>query len=159
MKKTFLSFVVDQWSTLPPVESADLSGKTVVVVGANAGIGFEAATHFARMDPAKLIVACRSESKGKAAVSGTFSRSLLRLGTQLFIDIEAATGCKSCEPWKVDLADFASVTSFAERLQRECDRLDILVMNAAILAKEYEETVDGWETRSVCYRERRTSVE
>ena len=84
MKKTFLSFVVDQWSTLPPVESANLSGKTVVVVGANAGIGFEAATHFARMNPAKLIVACRSESKGKAAVSGTVSRSLLRLGTQFF---------------------------------------------------------------------------
>lgn len=130
MKKTFLSFVVDQWSTLPPVESVDLSGKTVVVVGANAGIGFEAATHFARMSPAKLIVACRNDSKGKAAVS----------------DIEAATGFKSCESWKVDLADFASVTSFAERFHRQCDRLDILVMNAAIVAKEYEETVDGWES-------------
>ena len=84
MKKTFLSFVADQWSTLPPVESVDLSGKTVVVVGANVGIGFEAATHFARMSPAKLIVACRNDDKGKAAVSGTFSRHVLRLGTQLF---------------------------------------------------------------------------
>ena len=32
-------------------------------------------------------------------------------------------------------------------------------MNAAILTKEYEETVNGWETRSVFYRERRVSVE
>ena len=32
-------------------------------------------------------------------------------------------------------------------------------MNAATLAMEYEETVDGWETRSVFYRERRASVE
>ena len=84
MKKTFLSFVADQWSTLPPVESVDLSGKTVVVVGANVGIGFEAATHFARMSPAKLIVACRNDSKGKAAVSRTSSRCLLHLGTQFF---------------------------------------------------------------------------
>jgi cation diffusion facilitator CzcD-associated flavoprotein CzcO len=84
MKKTFLGFVVDQWSTLPPVESVDLSGKTVVVVGANAGIGFEAVAHFARMGPAKLILACRSESRGKVAVSGTVSRALLRLGTQFF---------------------------------------------------------------------------
>jgi len=130
MKKTFIGFVVDQWSTLPPVESVDLSGKTVVVVGANAGIGFEATAHFARMSPAKLILACRSESRGKVAVS----------------EIEAATGFKSCEVWKVDLADFASVTSFAERFQRESERLDILVMNAAILTKEYEEAVDGWES-------------
>ena len=64
------------------IESADLSGNTVVVVGANVGIGFKAATHkFARMSPAKLMVACRSESKGKAAVSGMFSRRVLRLGT------------------------------------------------------------------------------
>ena len=84
MKKMFLSFITDQWSTLPPVESVDLSGKTVVVVGTNVGISFEAATHFTCMNPAKLIVACCSESKGKVAVSGTFSRSLLRLGTQFF---------------------------------------------------------------------------
>lgn len=74
MKKTLLDFVVDQWSTVPPVESMDLSGKTVVIVGANAGIGFEAATHFARMTPAKLILGCRSESKGQSAVSGAFLR-------------------------------------------------------------------------------------
>lgn len=84
MKKTFLNFVVDQWSTLPPVENVDLSGKTVVVVGANAGIGFEAVTHFARMSPAKLIVACRSERKGRVAVSGTVSCRLRRLGTHFF---------------------------------------------------------------------------
>ncbi|KAG8215354.1 hypothetical protein J3R82DRAFT_8951 [Butyriboletus roseoflavus] len=130
MKKTYFNFIVDQWSTVPPVESVDLVGKTVMVVGANTGIGFEAAKHFARMNPAKLIVACRSESKGKAAIS----------------EIELATGFKSCELGKVDLADFSSVTSFSERFQRECDRLDILVMNAAVGAMEYQETVDGWES-------------
>ncbi|KAF8439710.1 hypothetical protein L210DRAFT_3504182 [Boletus edulis BED1] len=78
----------------------------VVVVGANTGIGFEAAKHFARMK----LVARRSESKGKAAVS----------------EFELATGSKSCEPWTVDLANFCSVVSFAERLQRERDRLETL---------------------------------
>ncbi|KAF8549693.1 NAD(P)-binding protein [Imleria badia] len=130
MKKTFLGFVLDQWSTVPAVESVDLSGKTVVVVGANTGIGLEAAKHFARMCPTKLILGCRSESRGQSAVS----------------EIERATGFKACESWKVDLADFASVTSFGERFQRECDRLDILVMNAGVLAMEYEATVDGWES-------------
>ena len=32
-------------------------------------------------------------------------------------------------------------------------------MNAAILMKEYKETVNGWETRSVFYCEQRVSVE
>ena len=72
MKRSILSFIYDQWSTVPPVETTDLSGKTVAVVGANTGLGFEAAKHFARMSPGKLIIACRNENKGKTAISGTF---------------------------------------------------------------------------------------
>ena len=74
MKKTFLGFALEQWSWVPAVESTDPTGKTVVIIGANT-IGFEAAAHFARMRPAKLILACRSESRGRAAVSGKFFSS------------------------------------------------------------------------------------
>lgn len=49
----------------------DLTGKTVMVLGANTGIGFEATKHFATMNPGRLILACRSESKGHAAVEST----------------------------------------------------------------------------------------
>ena len=42
MKKSTLDFYIDQWTTLPPVEMVDLSTKTVLVVGANVGIGFKA---------------------------------------------------------------------------------------------------------------------
>lgn len=72
MKKSALDFCIDQWSTLPPVETVDLSAKTVLITGANVGIGFEASKHFARMQPARLILACRSESKGKAALAGMY---------------------------------------------------------------------------------------
>jgi retinol dehydrogenase-12 len=74
MKYSFLDFVIKQWSALPPVETADLSGKTVLVVGANVGIGLESSKHFARMQPARLIIACRSEAKGKAALAGMYNR-------------------------------------------------------------------------------------
>ena len=57
---------------MPPVEMIDLSAKTVLVVGANVGIGLEASKHFARMQPARLIIACRSESKGRAALAGMY---------------------------------------------------------------------------------------
>jgi len=130
MKKSFWNFICDQWSTIPPVETTDLSTKTVVVVGANVGIGFEAAKHFARMNPARVIMACRNETKGKAALA----------------DIQKETGSNSCELWQVDLADFASVKSFAEKFERECPRLDILVMNAGIVASKYETSVAGWES-------------
>lgn len=70
MKKSLLSFFHDQLiDKVPPVATADLTGQTVVVVGANTGLGFEAAKHFARMKPGKLVLACRNEEKGNAAVS------------------------------------------------------------------------------------------
>lgn len=69
MRKTILSSICDQWKTVPAVVKTNLSGKTVMVVGANIGLGFEAAKHFATMDPQRLILACRSEAKGEAAVA------------------------------------------------------------------------------------------
>ncbi|KAF8350273.1 hypothetical protein F5887DRAFT_423188 [Amanita rubescens] len=53
----------------PPVVTADLERKTVVVTGANTGLGFEASKHFARMNPGKLILACRSQQRGEAALA------------------------------------------------------------------------------------------
>ncbi|KIJ64226.1 hypothetical protein HYDPIDRAFT_28663 [Hydnomerulius pinastri MD-312] len=129
MKKTALDFVYDQWTTVPPVEKVDLSGKTVMVVGGNAGIGFEATKHFASMNPHRLIIGCRNQTKGEEAVK----------------DLKKSTGYKNCEIWIVDLANFTSVNSFADRVRKECNDLHILVMNAGILTKKYETTVDGWE--------------
>ena len=68
MKKGFLDFTRDQCTDPPPVATADLTGKTVVITGANAGLGFEAAKHFAHMKPGRLILACRSGERGNAAV-------------------------------------------------------------------------------------------
>lgn len=53
----------------PPVVKVDLTGMVVVVVGANTGLGFEAAKHLAGMNPARLILACRNPSKGQEALS------------------------------------------------------------------------------------------
>ncbi|KAK7048238.1 hypothetical protein R3P38DRAFT_3307133 [Favolaschia claudopus] len=122
-------FIRTQRTKPPPVEKVDLTGKTVLVVGANAGLGFEATKHFATMHPGRLILACRSESRGQAALESNLK-----------------TGCKNLEVWTIDLSDFGSVRRFADKWEQEGGRLDILVANAAVILPKYEATKDGWET-------------
>ncbi|KAJ2919411.1 hypothetical protein MD484_g1049, partial [Candolleomyces efflorescens] len=128
MKKTFVSIIRDQLSKIPPVVQVDLRGQTVIVVGANTGIGFETAKHFSLMGPAKLILACRNEEKGIAAVN----------------KIREDTGY-SAELRLLDLSRFSSVLTFVDDFLKEGNRLDILVANAAIAATTYKTTADGWE--------------
>jgi len=70
MQPTILNFIKDQFWTVEPVVRADLTGKTIVIIGANVGLGFEAAKHFASMNPKRLVLGCRSQEKGQAAVQG-----------------------------------------------------------------------------------------
>ncbi|KZS97483.1 NAD(P)-binding protein [Sistotremastrum niveocremeum HHB9708] len=128
-----LKFYSDQFTSLPSVDEfkKDLTGKTVVVVGANVGLGLEAARHFATMNPGRLILACRTKSTAEAAVE----------------DIQRTTGCKTVEYWHIDLQSFASVSAFATRFEKEGGgKLDILVENAAIATRKYQKTPDGYES-------------
>ncbi|KAJ6526947.1 hypothetical protein DFH09DRAFT_1414655 [Mycena vulgaris] len=61
MKLTIWAFIKGQFSKQAPVAKADLTGKPVIVLSANTGLGFEAAKHFAGMNPGRLILACRRE--------------------------------------------------------------------------------------------------
>ncbi|KAJ6616967.1 hypothetical protein B0H10DRAFT_2434660 [Mycena sp. CBHHK59/15] len=131
MRLTLWDFIKNQFKKQPPVAKADLTGKTVVVLGANTGLGFEAAKHFATMNPGRLILACRSPNKGQAAIE----------------KLKAATGYAKAELWIIDLADFDSVKHFTDKFEKDGGRLDILVENAAIAPSDkYEPTKDGWET-------------
>lgn len=68
-KLSMMQFLKDQLSKMPPVVRGDLTGRTVVVVGANQGLGFEAAKHFATMNPGNLVLVCRNRQKGEEAVT------------------------------------------------------------------------------------------
>ncbi|KAF4607506.1 hypothetical protein EYR38_001578 [Pleurotus pulmonarius] len=123
------SLFKEQVGKVPPLEKYDLTGKVVLVVGANTGLGWEAAKHFATMNPARLLLACRSKERGTAAVER----------------IKEATGFDRVELLLVDLSSFDSVKAFADRFDQEVERLDILVNNAAVSLPKYEDTKDGWE--------------
>ncbi|KAJ3997795.1 hypothetical protein F5050DRAFT_1875675 [Lentinula boryana] len=127
---TLFAFL-QQLKPLPHVLQADLTGKVVIVTGANTGLGFEAAKHFAKMNPKKVILACRSEEKGEQAI-----QKIVR------------TGYMRAEVWLLDLSSFDSVQAFADRFEKEGGgRLDILVENAAVAPVEnYQKTKDGYMT-------------
>ncbi|KAF8875435.1 short-chain dehydrogenase [Infundibulicybe gibba] len=130
---TFLEFVCGQLKTPAPVATANLKDKTVIVIGANAGLGFEATKHFARMKPGRIIMGCRNVTKGQAALQ----------------ELRDQTGYQNAELWTIDLCDFDSVKAFVSKFEAEGGRLDLLVENAGIVMAGYEATKDGWESTLV----------
>ncbi len=97
------------------------SGRTVIVTGANSGLGEVTARELARVG-AKVILAVRNTDKGDAAASGMTG------------DVEVR---------KLDLQDLASVRAFADGV----DSVDVLINNAGIMAVPYAQTVDGFESQ------------
>jgi retinol dehydrogenase-12 len=120
-----------QWLVSVPVPTTSFEGQTVIVTGANTGLGFEAAKHITRLGASKVIIACRSLEKGNAAK----------------VKIEEETKVTGVlEVWQLDLASYASVKEFAEKASK-LDRLDVLLENAGIstgkfvTAEENESTI------------------
>lgn len=87
MKLSFWDLLAHQFGSIANVEDfrTDLSGKTVIVTGANIGLGFECAKHLASMmgkgvGAGKLIIACRNVKKGEEALQGRVQH-LLTVGS------------------------------------------------------------------------------
>ena len=106
----------------------DLSGRVVMVTGANSGIGYEAARAFAQHG-AHVVLACRNRAKADAAV----------------VAIEAVSLKPSVEVLEVDLGDLDSVAGAAKQFLADHDRLDVLVNNAGLMALPHQRTAQGFE--------------
>ena len=130
MQLSVFQFLPEQLATVPPVEHEDLSGKTVVVIGANIGLGFEAVKHFAKMNPDRIILGCRSKERGEAAATSEINPQLSYNFT--YKELKAETGYESAEVWIIDLAQISSVVDFAQRFEKDGGRIDILLLNAGI---------------------------
>jgi NAD(P)-dependent dehydrogenase (short-subunit alcohol dehydrogenase family) len=97
-----------------------LDGRTVVVTGANSGIGRVAARELARAG-ARVVLAVRDTAKGEQAAA-------------------AMPGTTEVRP--LDLTDLASVRAFADAWDGD---LDVLVNNAGVMAVPQGRTKDGFE--------------
>jgi NAD(P)-dependent dehydrogenase (short-subunit alcohol dehydrogenase family) len=105
-----------------------MEGKTVVVTGANTGIGYHAARVFAEKG-ADVTLACRSVERGEEAADG----------------IRGGAPDGSVDVRELDLASLASVEGFADRFTDDHDALDVLCNNAGVMAIPRRETEDGFE--------------
>jgi NAD(P)-dependent dehydrogenase (short-subunit alcohol dehydrogenase family) len=104
--------------------AADLpsfAGRTVIITGANSGLGAITARELARKG-AKVILAVRTPSKGEAAAR------------QMTGDIEVR---------QLDLQDLSSVRQFTDGV----DKADLLINNAGIMAAPFALTADGFESQ------------
>ena len=111
----------------------DQTGRTAVVTGGNSGIGLITARELLRHG-ARVIIACRNENKGQAAVEQIASE----LGTP-----GVAAGI---EVRKLDLASLDSVRTFAESVDTDLpDGLDLLINNAGVMAPPRMLTDDNFE--------------
>lgn len=108
----------------------DLSGSTIVVTGANSGLGYEACRGFAR-NGGHVVMACRSTERGEAAVE----------------EIREELPSASLSVHECDLADLDSVKSFTEAFRRTYSSLHILCNNAGVMAIPRSETAQGFETQ------------
>jgi short-subunit dehydrogenase involved in D-alanine esterification of teichoic acids len=122
------NFVWGQFQALPQC-TTDFAGQTVIVTGANSGLGKEAARHFTRLGASKVVLGCRSAEKGEAAKK----------------DIESTTGITGVvEVWTVDLCSFESVKDFCRQASK-LTRLDVVIANAGLAIGSFE-SQEGYES-------------
>ncbi len=102
-----------------------LAGRTIIVTGANSGLGMVTARELARAG-ARTVLAVRNLDKGKAAAA------------EMAGDVEVR---------QLDLQNLASIRAFADGVAESGETIDVLINNAGIMAVPYALTVDGFESQ------------
>ena len=103
------------------------TGRTVLITGANTGIGFEAARAFSAKG-ARVLLGCRDESRAVSAINA----------------IKALTPEADLSWISLGLASLDSVAKAGQRVLEE-PRLDLLINNAGVMVPPKTTTIDGFE--------------
>ncbi|KAG2074092.1 short-chain dehydrogenase [Suillus decipiens] len=131
-KLSLRSFFSEQGRDLP-LSRESVDGKSIVIVGANVGIGLEASAHVANKKPSLLIATCRDAVKCEQTLKILRERC-------------AGTQPTSLDSWTLELSSFDDVRSFVDRFDVEGPKcLNVLVANAGTFKPIYARTKDDWE--------------
>ncbi len=112
----------------PPPPVTPMHDRTVVITGANSGIGLETAVSLASAG-ARIVMGCRNPVTAAAAVD----------------EVRRRSGNLRVETHPLDLADLANVRDFAGSLA-DLDRIDVLINNAGLMLDQRRESAQGYET-------------
>ncbi|KAJ5112131.1 hypothetical protein N7532_000176 [Penicillium argentinense] len=114
----------------PERDIPNLSGKVVLVTGGNAGLGKETILQLSKHNPSKIFLGARSESKATEAIKS--------IKSSVSNDVEIT--------WlPMDLTSTESIKKAADQFKLQSHRLDILVLNAGVMALPPGETELGHE--------------
>ena len=114
---------------IPPTpKETDLSGYTVVITGASAGLGKEASFQLLRLGVKTLIIGVRNLAKGYDVRSSLLADP----------EISHKNPTAVIKVLPLDLEDYSSVIRFADKVRQETEELDVLILNAGINLGHFE---------------------
>ena len=105
-----------------------MTGKTVLITGASAGIGKATASELAARG-ARVVMLCREPAKAEAARA----------------EVRARAPAAQVDILALDLASLASVRACAAAVLAACPRIDVLLNNAGVFPPTLRTTADGFE--------------
>ncbi|MBO7526700.1 MAG: SDR family NAD(P)-dependent oxidoreductase [Clostridia bacterium] len=105
-----------------------LKGKTILITGANSGVGYKTAETCIFLG-ANVIMACRNKEKAKEAMD-----RLIHEYPQANISIA-----------ELDIANFSSIESFVQKIKDDKTDIDVFVNNAGVFHQPNRTTKDGFE--------------
>ena len=123
-----MDFLKAQFTKIPRITPTNLSYKTVLITGANSGLGLEAARDLLHSKPERMILAVRNIERGEAAAKE-------------LNQTKAPT--TTIDVLKLDQESLESVHNFADNLKGK--PIDIAVLNAGTWNTTYTSTPDGYE--------------
>jgi len=109
-------------------ESDRLDGKTVLITGASSGLGLATAKELANRG-ARVLMACRSGIPEKG------------------MEVQEYSGSQNVFMLQVDLSDFDSIKNLVEKIRTDYKPIDILICNAAVVARQNRQTRHALDER------------